>query len=297
MSKVTILDGGMGRELKQLGAPFSNPLWSAQALIEAPHYVMQAHQGFIDAGADIITVNSYACVPFHLGEALYKEKGASLALQAAQIARQATQSSDRNVRVMGSLPPALGSYRPDLFEAKRAFDILTTLFQAQDQYVDLWIAETISCIAEAKVIARVFEISTKPRYYAFTLSDEIDQPATLRSGESVSSAIEAILDEEVQGILFNCSIPEVIEQALYDAKLVLDKYNKKINTGAFANSFTPIRKEHKANEIIQDSRDVSPLEYLDFAKQWYQQGATIIGGCCGIGPSHIEALVHWRNKL
>jgi len=62
MKNLTILDGGMGRELKRIGAPFSQPLWSAQALIEAPHYVTQAHQGFIDAGAEIIIANSYACV-------------------------------------------------------------------------------------------------------------------------------------------------------------------------------------------------------------------------------------------
>ncbi|GAM61183.1 homocysteine S-methyltransferase [Vibrio ishigakensis] len=64
MTKVTILDGGMGRELKRIGAPFSQPLWSAQALIESPKHVAQAHLGFIEAGAEIITVNSYACVPF-----------------------------------------------------------------------------------------------------------------------------------------------------------------------------------------------------------------------------------------
>tara|TARA_R110002072_G_scaffold47369_2_gene130516 strand:+ start:1379 stop:1576 length:198 start_codon:yes stop_codon:yes gene_type:complete len=64
MNKLTVLDGVMGRELKRMGAPFTQPRWSAQALIEAPHFVTQAHQGFIDAGAEIITVNSYACVPF-----------------------------------------------------------------------------------------------------------------------------------------------------------------------------------------------------------------------------------------
>ncbi|CAH9053428.1 hypothetical protein PSEHALCIP103_00821 [Pseudoalteromonas haloplanktis] len=68
MSRLTILDGGMGRELKRIGAPFSQPLWSAQALIEAPQCVTQAHQAFINAGAEIITVNSYACAPFHLEE-------------------------------------------------------------------------------------------------------------------------------------------------------------------------------------------------------------------------------------
>jgi methionine synthase I (cobalamin-dependent) len=45
--------------------------------------------GFIDAGAEIITVNSYACVPFHLGETLYQAQGAALAQQAAVIAKEA----------------------------------------------------------------------------------------------------------------------------------------------------------------------------------------------------------------
>ena len=44
MNKLTILDGVMGRELKRMGAPFTQPRWSAQALIEAPQCVTQAHQ-------------------------------------------------------------------------------------------------------------------------------------------------------------------------------------------------------------------------------------------------------------
>ena len=96
MSKLTILDGGMGRELKRMGAPFSQPLWSAQALIEAPQCVTQAHQAFINAGAEIITVNSYACVPFHLGETLYQTQGAALAQQAAVIAKEAAQNTKKN---------------------------------------------------------------------------------------------------------------------------------------------------------------------------------------------------------
>ena len=115
MSRLTILDGGMGRELKRMGAPFSQPLWSAQALIEAPQCVTQAHQAFINAGAEIITVNSYACVPFHLGETLYQAQGAALAQQAAVIAKKAAQNTNQNVLVAGSLPPAFGSYRADFF--------------------------------------------------------------------------------------------------------------------------------------------------------------------------------------
>ncbi|MBB1290310.1 homocysteine S-methyltransferase family protein [Pseudoalteromonas sp. SR43-6] len=297
MKKVTILDGGMGRELKRIGAPFSQPLWSAQALIEAPHFVAQAHQGFIDAGAEIITVNSYACVPFHLGEALYQAQGAALAKQAAVLSKKVAQNAKQNILVAGSLPPAFGSYRPELFESERAFTILDTLYKAQDEYVDLWIGETISSIEEAHVMASVLKSSNKPCYYAFTLNDEISEQAKLRSGELVSDAVAALLEQNVAGIFFNCSIPEVIEQALRDTNNVLTKQNKKVTLGAFANSFTPISNAHKANEAVQDYRDLSPNEYLEFAKQWHSLGANIIGGCCGINPSHIKALVQWRNSI
>ena len=258
MSKLTILDGGMGRELKRMGAPFSQPLWSAQALIEAPQCVTQAHQAFINAGAEIITVNSYACVPFHLGETLYQAQGATLAQQAAVIAKEAAQKTKQNVLVAGSLPPAFGSYRADFFQSERAFTILDTLYKAQDEYADIWIGETISSIEEAHVMARVLKNSNKPCYYAFTLNDEVSEQATLRSGELVSDAILALLEYNIAGIFFNCSIPEVIEQALRDTNRVLKQQNKHVDLGAFANGFTPIASDYKANEGSQGYRDLSP---------------------------------------
>ena len=48
-----ILDGGLGRELQAMGAPFRQPEWSALALMEGPEYVRAAHDAFLLAGADI----------------------------------------------------------------------------------------------------------------------------------------------------------------------------------------------------------------------------------------------------
>ena len=58
----------MGRELKRVGAPFRQPEWSALPLMQAPETVVAVHRSFIDAGAQIITTNNYAVVPFHLGD-------------------------------------------------------------------------------------------------------------------------------------------------------------------------------------------------------------------------------------
>lgn len=297
MARLSILDGGMGRELERIGAPFSQPLWSAQALIETPHYVKQAHQAFIDAGAEIITVNSYACVPFHLGDELYAEQGTSLAAKAARLAHEVASQSEQKVQVAGSLPPVFGSYRPDLFEPERAKAISIELLHAQDEYVDLWLAETVASIAEAKMYAELFSITEKPAYICFTLQDEEDQPATLRSGESLEDAIALLADIDAKGVFFNCSIPEVIEQAIEVVTHVTNQVGKSLEVGVFANSFTPIKSGHKANASIQTVRHFSPQEYLVFAKRWHALGASIIGGCCGIEPRHIDELRKWKLSL
>lgn len=297
MTALTILDGGMGRELKRIGAPFSQPLWSAQALIEAPYFVKHAHESFINAGAEIITVNSYACVPFHLGETLFSERGVELAKLAAQLARQAADESKRNVLVAGAIPPFFGSYRPELFDAKRAGALTHALYQAQAPYVDLWLVETISSLQEARVIAEAMSISDKPVHFAFTLIDEVTKEAKLRSGESVKEAVTLMLNHQASGLFFNCSIPEVIEQALIDATSVINDRNTTMTLGVYANSFSPILAGHQANGTLQEMRHFSPQEYLELAKLWAQCGATIIGGCCGIGPEHIDALSKWKHSL
>ena len=84
---VTILDGGMGRELERSGAPFRQPEWSALALIESPKHVELAHAAFARSGADVITTNSYAVVPFHIGDVRFAKDGPRLVRLAGEIAR------------------------------------------------------------------------------------------------------------------------------------------------------------------------------------------------------------------
>lgn len=297
MTRLTLLDGGMGRELQRIGAPFSQPLWSAQALIEAPHFVHQAHRGFIDAGAQIITVNSYACVPFHMGEEGYQEQGQALAKQAAEIAREVADTSPTAVQVAGSLPPAFGSYRPDLFKKDQAYCIADTLFSAQEPYVDLWLAETVASIEEAEVYADVLRQSAKPFYISFTLADEDTEYACLRSGELVSDAVTRMLDTNAAGVFFNCSVPEVIAQALEDTNAVLAEHSRQLTLGVYANSFAPIKSSHEANDTLQEMRHYSAEDYLALAQSWHALGAEVIGGCCGIGPAHIAALATWQATL
>ncbi|MFD1557164.1 homocysteine S-methyltransferase family protein [Paraburkholderia silviterrae] len=293
MNRITILDGGMGRELARMGAPFRQPEWSALALMEAPHYVGLAHDAFIAAGADVITANSYAIVPFHIGADRFRCDGATLAAHAGQLARQAAERASRHVRVAGSLPPTGGSYRPDLFDNRRADMILATLVRGLDPYVDLWLAETQSLTDEIGAVRRALGANPKPLWVSFTLRDEINESKQplLRSGQTIEKAVDAALSARAAAVLFNCSQPEVMSAAVKAVQSLLECAGATLPIGIYANAFPPQRDDAQANAELDELRgDLDPPGYLKWAEQWIALGAEIVGGCCGIGPAHIAAL-------
>jgi S-methylmethionine-dependent homocysteine/selenocysteine methylase len=297
MTTFTLLDGGMGRELHRAGAPFRQPEWSALALMLAPETVDKAHRRFVEAGAEIITTNSYALVPFHIGAAKFEAEGRALADLAGRLARRAANSASHKVQVAGSLPPLFGSYRPDLFDAKRAPEIIGPLIEGLSPHVDLWLAETTSSLAEAVFAREAVAKDSRPFWISFTLDDAGDDLAhpTLRSGESVPAVVKAMLDRDVAAILFNCSQPEVMAGAIAAARAVRDARGSKAKIGVYANAFPPQRDE-AANDGLSDIRaDLTPARYAGFAKDWASRGAEIVGGCCGIGPEHIAALKALRD--
>ena len=289
---MVILDGGMGRELQRCGAPFRQPEWSALALSEAPEVVVAVHAAFIEAGAQVITSNSYAVVPFHIGEERFASEGLELASIAGRLARKAADASARPVKVAGSLPPLFGSYRPDLFQPERVTEVLTPLLQGLGAHVDLWLAETQSSLAEVQAIHAHLPSDGKPFWVSFTLQDEeTDGVPRLRSGEPVADAIEAVAGMGVAAVLFNCSQPEVIGAAVDVARSITGRLGADIAIGVYANAFPPQPKEATANDGLDELReDLDPLGYLEWAKDWQHRGASMIGGCCGIGPQHIAEL-------
>ncbi|WP_413787038.1 homocysteine S-methyltransferase family protein [Psychrobacter sp. SZ93C1] len=323
---ITILDGGMGRELERRGAPFRQPEWSALSLSLAPDSVRDVHLDYIKAGATVITVNSYAVTPYHLGDRFFSD-GEQLIRTAAQLAFEAVQASDKHsrseaVQIAGCLPPLFGSYRPDLFDAKQAPTIAHPLLSAQIDYVDMWLVETQSSIVEAQTWHQLIteftadweesisktETVAKPIWIAFTLddsqldiaADDLDSSAepnravstpTLRSGESVAEAVQAMMALNVDAVLFNCSQPEVMNTALQTAKELIDKAAHPMQLGVYANAFVSEQVHKQANAQLRVMReDTTPEHYLTWAELWQASGANIIGGCCGIGVEHIERL-------
>lgn len=296
--ELIVLDGGMGKHLERTGAPFRQPEWSALALLEDPDAVRSAHVDFIAAGADVIIVNSYAVVPFHLGHERFAERGRELAALAGRLAQEAASQADRPVRVAGSLPPLFGSYEPDKFRPADAPPMYDVLVEAQAPYVDLWIAETVSSIAEADAIIAAVDRHDPAAelWMSFTVPDEAPgETVTLRSGETIADGVAAVRDR-ASAILFNCSPPEAIGVGLRQVHEALGDNPTGIQVGAYANAFVEKEEGYAANEIVLDRRDeLTPEHYAATCAAWAADGATIIGGCCQMFPEHISALTGLRT--
>jgi S-methylmethionine-dependent homocysteine/selenocysteine methylase len=303
-----ILDGGFSRVLIRLGAPFAQPEWSALSLLsgsDSHDLVRQAHLEFARAGAEILTTNSYAIVPFHIGEQRWEDRAGELATLAGKLCRDAvtewkahsgSEGRGRNLRVAGSLPPIFGSYEPQLFDPTRVQQYLKVLVDGLAPFADFWLGETLSLIAEAEAVRTAVRGKDKPLWIAFTLDDRSslseNRTVSLRGGETVAQAAEKVASwDDVQAVLFNCSMPEFMLDAVKEVKAVFEKHSCTKMIGVYANRFEPQDDEFKANaEITKLRDDLVADEYVKFARSWVEAGANIVGGCCGVGEDHIEAL-------
>jgi homocysteine S-methyltransferase len=297
---ITILDGGMSRELIRLNAPFRQPEWSAMALLEAPHFVSQVHRDFLAAGADIITTNSYAIVPYHIGEERFWKDGERLAALAGRLAREvadeAAAATGCQIRVAGCLPPIFGSYEPAKFDGSAVGKYFEILVRALDPYVDLWLAETLSLVSEAQAAYDATSRTKKPFWVAFTPDDRSTASTTtpfLRSGETLEEAARWAFSTGAQALLFNCARPEYMAGAIEVATSISSTYagSNRPLLGVYANAFEPRSNEYAANENVCPTDDkLNTKVYSDFASEWIAKGVDIVGGCCGIGHEHIQKL-------
>ena len=260
---ITILDGGMGRQLARMGAPFRQPEWSALALLDGPDWVARAHRSFIEAGADVITTNAYAVVPFHIGDERFAARGRELAALAGRLAREEADAAGRPVRVAGSLPPLFGSYRPDLFVPERAPALLAELVAGQAPYVDLWLAETQSSIAEATAAADALAGDDRPAVDLLHARRPSRRRAPAAVGRERGRRRHRGSRLGAQALLFNCSQPERMAAAIAAAAAAAPG----LPLGAYANAFPAIPDDHEANDALFGIRtDLDPDGYCAFAR-------------------------------
>jgi len=287
MKRITLLDGGVGQEVyKRAGKPDS-PMWSAQMTLERPGLVKAVHRDFIRAGSRVITINTYSCTPSRLrrdGEIEWFEPLQRQAYEIAALARAELASEAPDVQIAACLPPLIGSYTTDdrSFSALKAeYDAIVALQAAR---ADLFLIETIADLKEARAAVEAALPSGKPVLLSFTVSD--DAAGKLRGGEPVEEAARLVSAYALGGLLFNCSSPETITEALEAMG------NPGIPYGGYANAFTsvaPLRPGGLVNRLSARC-NLEEEQYTEFAMRWVENGATIVGGCCEVGPSYIQAV-------
>ena len=285
---ITILDGGMGGEIQDRLPNAKHGLWSATALVERPQLVTDIHQEYIDAGADVITTNTYSTVPSYLGKVGMAERYLELTALAAQLARQAADASDRPVRVAGALPPLEESYRADLVPppaaAQPIYEAMTAAMAAE---VDFFLCETMSTAAEARTAASaaLARGGGKPVHIAWTLDET--PGAGLRSGETIAAALSEVADLNIAGFLFNCTHPEAIEAGLAELRGLTRK-----PIGCYPNRLNRVPDSWTLdNPLVTGLRqDLPTAAYVLSIQRCVDLGATLVGGCCGIRPKDIQAL-------
>ena len=286
MSGITILDGGMGQELVNRSPDRPTSIWGVQVLIDHPHLVRTVHDEYFAAGAEIATVNSYSLHRDRLDRTGYSDRFFDLHEAACRMACEARDAHGSGL-VAGALGPLQQSYIGDDGPPREeAAALFAEIARLQVPYVDLFIAETVPSIGRARATLDGLEGHGKPVWCAVSVMD--DDGTRLRSGEPVTAILDEIEGRDVAALLVNCSPPEAVSQALAELS------GATVPLGAYANGFNPIPEDYKVIgstvEMLGRREDLTPAAYADFAEDWARLGATIIGGCCEVGPAHIAEL-------
>jgi S-methylmethionine-dependent homocysteine/selenocysteine methylase len=280
---VLLLDGGMGQELVRRGVAASDRLWGARALLDAPEAVREIHAAYLDAGADVITTNTYSTSPPALEQSGVAERFGALNETAGRLAIEAREAHGRDVLIAGSLPPLGGSYRPDqVGDDLWMVDNYRRMAEALAPFVDLLIAETLSTSAEARAAASAAVSVARPIWIGWT----VDADGVLLGGETVTEAADGM---KVHGVLANCAPVEAVSNAMPD---VIATGAERV--GGYANGFAGTAEGLDVETVgldgLGERADLSPTAYADIVRSWVEAGATVVGGCCDIGPAHVAAL-------
>ena len=283
---ITLLDGGMGQELLARTGDEPTPLWATQVMLDHPDVVREIHADYFAAGATVATTNTYAIHHDrlerfdvdHLFETLHMK-----AITQAEEARTAHGSG----RIAGSLGPLVATYRPEtcppVAEAQPKYAEIARLI---GPHVDLFLCETMSSVMQAEGALAGAAAGGKPVWLSVTVDDR--DGTRLRSGEPLADLAPLIERYQPAAILCNCSVPE----AMADAMAEVAQFG--LPFGAYANGFTHISDAFKQDSptvaALAARPDLTPDRYAGFAMGWVGQGATIVGGCCEVGPAHIRAL-------
>ena len=294
---VIVLDGGLATELERRGNDLSDRLWSARLLLEAPGEIVEAHLAYYRAGARVATTASYqASFEGFAERGIDHAVAAGLMRRSVELAAEARRRYRVECAEVGRDPGPLfvaasvgpyGAVLADGSEYTGAYGLdgaalrdwhrerLAVLAAAGP---DVLAIETIPSLDEGRaLVALLAEGDGPPAWLSFSCADG----SRTRQGEPVEAAF-ALADatERVVAVGVNCTAPEHVAELVARARAVTSK-----PIVAYPNSGE--RWDPGARRWVDD-----PGRRADVAaaRGWVGAGATLVGGCCRVGPDRIAEL-------
>ena len=267
-----ILDGAMGSLIQQKGFESGGASWMTEVNERHPEIIIEIHKQYIEAGANIITTNTFRTNP-----AAFDKSGAidvsEYVKNAVNLAKESVANS--SVYIAGSNPPAEDCYQPERLinneilklNHHNHIDLLI------DNGVDFILNETFSHLDEIMLVCEYCYSENIPYIICLYLTDEL----RLLSGETLKDTLDLIKEHHPIAIGLNCISLEHFEKTF--------KYmDVNYNWGFYLNCGFD---EHHVNEI---KCRVSPEIYGEIVKKYLEYQSSIIGACCGSSPEHIIAI-------
>lgn len=283
--RILILDGAMGTMLQRKGLQGNSESFN----LTNPETIGEIHNEYIEAGADIITANSFSANSISQSEYNLSEKAGQMAEAAARIARKAADEAPRKIWVAGSVGPtskslSLAQNINDPIFRPYSFDGMAEAFEVQIRGlvkggVDLLLFETcfdaLNTKAALYAIGHIPEASDIPIMISASMSDRSGRTLT---GQTMEAFYRSVQHCSPLSFGLNCSlgaeemIPLIAEVASFAACAV----------SCYPNAGLP-------NEMGE--YDESPSRMAESVRKMTLAGSVnIVGGCCGTTPEHIKAV-------
>ena len=284
-----ILDGAIGAELEKKGAKMHKDLWCGTCSVESPNLVKKVHEEYILAGADIITTNTYATTPIGMKQYGFTDQINEFNKKSVQIAKDAVKNSNKDIAVAGSVSTFGSLYKFGTEAMKPGFKEQLKILSGEG--VDLIILEAMS--SQADIVETIIECSQESKLPVWLsiscIIDDKTNKVMLGYNDTIDSDTNIYEDFETSinnfskihkgPILIAHSDIEVTGQAV---KIAKKKFNGVL--GAYPN------RGHYEKPHWKFVDNITPNEYLEKARSWVEDGAQIVGGCCGVGVEEIKAI-------
>ena len=292
-SRVIIADGAMGTMLQAANPSlddFQNHEGCNEILnVTRPDIVRSVHDAYLAVGVDAIETNTFGANWANLAEYGIEDRIYELAFAGAEIARQAADafSTPEKPRfVLGSLGP--GTKLPTLGHTTYAHlkDAYRVASQGLvDAGVDALLIETTQDLLQAKAAVNGARevLDAIDRDVLLIAQVTVETTGTMLLGSEIGAALNALEPLDIDLIGLNCATgpAEMSEHLRYLAK------NSKVAISVMPNAGLPVLGPDGA------SYPLSPDELAEALNTFVDDyGLSLIGGCCGTTPAHIEAVVN-----